>query len=45
MEITEVIKLLEWILNHSSGGGTWRRVIMMKIEELEDKIKESQPAS
>lgn len=33
------IDLLQWILDHSSGGGSWRRVIIQKMGELEDGIK------
>ena len=31
----EVIKALTFVLEHSHGGGSWRRVLIMKIAEYE----------
>ena len=28
------IRELQWVLDHASGGGDWRRVIEMRIGEL-----------
>lgn len=37
------IEILEWLLNHASGGGNWRRIATMKIDELRGDAPDPDP--